>query len=399
MKMKLLLPFLLCLSACHSSPEKIDEAAPQARQQGQLQADATAIRQLEIDQFIGDIRITPSDVAQVRVDYSIELHSATAAQAQQLLSQIKPVLQTRGDQLLLHIALGDAVPAELLLPRASFKLGYFIGSGSTRTVRYQQREFSLKSRPGRHSPAFFVHLNLQVPAGMPLKVQQALGDLYASQLRNPLELASPAGQIRLEQLQQANTVVTAATQLSISGHQGDITMANAGRQVLLTDIQGQIQARHRGELFSLSHLQGALQLNTQGGEVRLQQLSGPVTLQSTNAKVQLKQLQGSLRYKSKNGSLHLSQATGALDLSSYNGPIVLADGVQPQKLQIFSDQSVVQLQQWPLRADLIEIRNRAGLLQLPIPLPARCAPEQTTQHSSCYVDSAQISTSPANTTN
>jgi hypothetical protein len=270
MKIKLLLPFLLCLSACHSSPEKIDETAPQARQQGQLQADATAIRQLEIDQFIGDIRITPSKVAQVRVDYSIELHSATAAQAQQLLSQIKPVLQTRGDHLVLHVALGDAVPAELLLPRASFKLGYFIGSGSTRTVRYQQREFTLRSRPARNSPAFFVHLNLQVPAGMTLKVQQALGDLYASQLRNPLELAVSAGQIQLEQLQQANTVVTAATQLSISGHQGDITMANTGRQVLLSDIQGQIQARHRGELFSLKRFEGALQLNTQGGEVELQ---------------------------------------------------------------------------------------------------------------------------------
>ncbi len=399
MKIKLLLPFLLCLSACHSSPEKIDETAPQARQQGQLQADATAVRQLEIDQFIGDIRITPSKVAQVRVDYSIELHSATAAQAQQLLSQIKPVLQTRGDHLVLHVALGDAVPAELLLPRASFKLGYFIGSGSTRTVRYQQREFTLKSRPARNAPAFFVHLNLQVPAGMTLKVQQALGDFYASQLRNPLELASPAGQIRLEQLQQANTVVTAATQLSISGHQGDITMANTGRQVLLSDIQGQIQARHRGELFSLKRFEGALQLNTQGGEVELQQLSGPVTLQSTNARVQLKQLQGSLRYKSNNGSLHLSQATGALDLSSYNGPIALAEGVQPQKLQIFTDQSVIQVQQWPLQADLIEIRNRAGLLMLPIPLPAGCAPKQTTQRSSCYVDSAEIRTSPANTTN
>ncbi len=398
MTTKYLLPFLLLLSACQTSPEKINEKAPQARLTGQLQAGTETIKHLEVDQFIGDIRITPSDVTQVRVDYSIELHSATTAQAKQLLSQIKPVLQARGDRLQLHIALGDAVPAELLLPRASFKLGYFIGSGSSRTIRYQQREFELKSRPAQNAPAFFVHLNLQVPAGMTLKVQQALGDLHASQLRNPLELASPAGQISLKQLQQAHTLVTAATQLSISGHQGDIKLSNTGRQVLLSDIQGQLQARHQGELFSLSQFKGALQLNTQGGEVHLQQLTGPVTLQSTNARVHLKQLQGALRYKSNNGSLHLRQSTGDLDLSSYNGPIVLAEGVEPQRLQIVTDQGRVQLQQWPERAQHIEIRNRAGLLQLPVALPATCKPSQTAQRQSCYVDSAQISTSAANTT-
>ncbi len=399
MTFKTLLPFLLCLSACHSSPEKIDETTPVAQRKGQLQMATDSIRRLDIDQFIGDIRITPSDTAEVRVEYRIELHSATAAQAQLLLSQIKPVLQASGDRLQLHIDLDDAVPAELLLPRASFKLGYFIGSGSTRTVRYQQREFQLKSRPDHNSPAFFVHLNLQVPAGMTLNVQQALGDLYAGQLRNALELASPAGQIRLEQLREAHTRITAAKQLSISRHQGDISLTNSGDEVSLSDIQGQIQVQHQGELFSLRQLQGSLQLNSRSGEIRLQQLTGPVTIQSTDADVQLKQLQGPLRYKSHNGSLQLSQANGDLDLSSYNGPIALAEGVQARQLQIVTDRGIIRLQQWPVQAKRIEIRNRAGLLQLPVPLPAPCKPQQNAQHQPCFVESALGSISPANTTN
>jgi hypothetical protein len=399
MTIKTLLPLLLCLSACHASPEKIDETAPVAQRQGQLQAATNTIKRLDIDQFIGDIRITPGDTAQVLVNYRIELHSASAAQAQLLLSQIKPVILARGDHLQLHIDLSEAIPAELLMPRASFKLGYFIGSGSTRTIRYQQREFQLKSRPAHNSPAFFVHLDLQVPTGLPLKIQQALGDLYAGQLRNPLELTSPAGLVRLEKLQQAKTQIKAAKQLSISGHQGDLSLTNTGREVLLADIQGQIAAQHQGELFSLSRLQGALQLNSRGGDIRLQQITGPVTLQSTDARVQLQQLQGPLRYKSHNGSLQLSQATGDLDLSSYNGPMALAEEIQSQHLRIFTDQGIIRLQQWPLQAKSIEIRNRAGLLQLPVPLPASCKPAQSSQRQSCYVDSPLISTHPANSTN
>lgn len=399
MTFKTLLPFLLCLSACHTSPEKIDETAPVAQRKGQLQATTDLTQQLNIDQFIGDIRITPTDTAEVRVDYRIELHAVTAEQAKLLLNQIRPVLQASGDRLQLYIALDEAVPAELLLPRASFKLGYFIGSGSTRTIRYQQREFQLKSRPDGNAPAFFVHLDLQVPAGITLKVQQSLGNLYASQLRNPLELASPAGQIRLEQLRQAHTRITAAKQLSISRHQGDISLTNSGDRVSLSDIQGQIQVQHQGELFSLRQLQGSLQLNSRSGEISLQQLTGPVTIQSTDADVQLKQLQGPLRYKSHNGSLQLSQAEGDFDLSSYNGPIVLADGIQAQQLQIFTDQGNIRLQQWPAQAKRIEIRNRAGLLHLPVPVPASCKPQQTAPRQSCYVDSAVSSTSAANTTN
>lgn len=399
MTLKTLLPFLLCLSACHSSPEKIDETSPVAQRKGQLQMATNSIRRLDIDQFIGDIRITPSDTAAVRVDYRIELHSATAAQAQLLLSQINPVLHVSGDTLQLHIDLDDAVPAELLLPRASFKLGYFIGSGSARTIRYQQREFQLKSRPDHNSPVFFVHLDVQVPAGMTLKVQQALGNLYAGQLRNALELASPAGQIRLEHLQQATTKITAAKRLSISHHQGDLRLTNSGSEVLLSDIQGQIQAQHQGELFNLSQFRGVLQLNARGGAIRLQQLTGPVTLQSSDADTQLKQLQGPLRYKSHNGSLQLSQTNGDLDLSSYNGPIALAEGIQTQQLQIVTDQGIIRLQQWPVQAQRIEIRNRAGLLQSPVPLPASCKPQQNAQHQPCFVDSALGSISPANTTN
>lgn len=399
MTLKTLLPFLLCLSACHSSPEKIDETSPVAQRKGQLQMATNSIRRLDIDQFIGDIRITPGDTAAVRVDYRIELHSATAAQAQLLLRQINPVLHVSGDTLQLHIDLDDAVPAELLLPRASFKLGYFIGSGSTRTIRYQQREFQLKSRPAPNSPVFFVHLDVQVPAGMTLKVQQALGNLYAGQLRNALELASPAGQIRLEHLQQATTKITAAKRLSISHHQGDLRLTNSGSEVLLSDIQGQIQAQHQGELFNLSQFRGVLQLNARGGAIRLQQLTGPVTLQSSDADTQLKQLQGPLRYKSHNGSLQLSQANGDLDLSSYNGPIALVEGIQTQQLQIVTDQGIIRLQQWPVQAQRIEIRNRAGLLQSPVPLPASCKPQHNAQHQPCFVDSALGSISPANTTN
>lgn len=399
MTFKTLLPFLLCLSACHTSPGKIDETTPVAQRKGQLQMATDSIRRLDIDQFIGDIRITPTDAAEVRVDYRIELHAVSAEQAKLLLNQIKPVLQASGDRLQLYTALDEAVPAELLLPRASFKLGYFIGSGSTRTIRYQQREFQLKSRPDGNAPAFFVHLDLQVPAGITLKVQQSLGNLYARQLRNPLELASPAGQIRLEQLQQATTQITAAKRLSISHHQGDIRLTNTGSEVLLSDIRGHIQAQHHGDLFSLSQLQGSLQLNSRGGQIRLQQLTGPVVLQSTDADVQLKQFQGPLRYKSHNGSLQLSQAEGDFDLSSYNGPIALADGIQAQQLQIFTDQGNIRLQQWPAQAKWIEIRNRAGLLHLPVPVPASCKPQQTTPGQSCYVDSAVTSTSPTNTTN
>lgn len=130
-----------------------------------------------------------------------------------------------------------------------------------------------------------VNFAVTAPAGLPVTLNDAFGNLTAGHLPGPVTL---------------------------SNNSGDIHTSDLGGRIQLSDQFGSINA---------SRLHGSIRVVNNSGDINVSSLTGPITLNDQFGNINASQLDGSTRLVNNSGDINVSGATGDTRLQDAFGSI------------------------------------------------------------------------------
>jgi DUF4097 and DUF4098 domain-containing protein YvlB len=134
-----------------------------------------------------------------------------------------------------------------------------------------------------------VGFTVTAPAGLPVTLNDAFGNLTASHLAGPVTL---------------------------SNNSGDITTADLSGRIQVTDQFGNIQA---------SGLKGSTRVVNNSGDIDITGLTGPMQLNDQFGSINASQLNGSMRLVNNSGDINVSGATGDTRVQDAYGNISMTN--------------------------------------------------------------------------
>lgn len=205
--------------------------------------------------------------------------------------------------------MGDAASARRYAEQTSVLSGPR-GTRYAVDVRYPRRIetgfslFDLFSEHGRRRfrmPSIEVVLELQVPAGLPVRVTTASGDVQASALEAPLAVTVASGDVALSALRGAATVQSAS---------GDIALDRVGPARVRT-MSGDVTATGVG----------ALDCETMSGDIEVKGARDSLVLGSQSGDLTVDDAPAGIRARSTSGEVDVRGACGRVSLGTTSGEI------------------------------------------------------------------------------
>ena len=165
--------------------------------------------------------------------------------------------------------------------------GHLSGELARPTFSHQSTATGLDLNSGCHAPFGNCDIGFTVtaPAGLPVTLDNAFGNLTAGHLSGPVSLAN---------------------------NSGDIYTADLGGRIQLNDQFGNIWARQ---------LHGTMRLVNNSGDINAFGLTGPIQLNDQFGNINSSQLDGSTRLINDSGDINVSGATGDTQLQDAYGNI------------------------------------------------------------------------------
>jgi DUF4097 and DUF4098 domain-containing protein YvlB len=131
-----------------------------------------------------------------------------------------------------------------------------------------EEEFTLSSLFGHHNDAW-IDLDVRVPRGLALAVDDGSGDIDIRDCDGNLELEDGSGEIRLENLKG---------QVNIEDGSGEITLAKIGGALKIEDGSGDIELVDAG---------GDVTIDDGSGDIHLQRVLGSVTIDDGSGDIEI----------------------------------------------------------------------------------------------------------------
>jgi len=205
--------------------------------------------------------------------------------------------------------MGDAATARRYAEQTSVQCGPR-GSRYAVDVRYPHRIetgvsfFDLFSERGRgrfRLPSIEVILELRVPAGLPVHVTTASGDVQASSLEGPLGVTVASGDVALSALRGEATVQSAS---------GDVALQQVAA-VRVRTMSGDVSAAGVG----------ALDCETMSGDIEITGARDSLVLGSQSGDLVVEDAPAGIRARSTSGELDVRGACGRVSLETTSGEI------------------------------------------------------------------------------
>jgi hypothetical protein len=166
-------------------------------------------------------------------------------------------------------------------------LGHLSGPLARPTFSHPSKAGALDLNAACNAPFGICNLNFTVtaPAGLPVRLNTAFGNLAAGHLPGPVTL---------------------------SDNSGDIFTSDLGGQIMLSDQFGNIHARR---------LKGSMRVVNNSGDIDASGLTGPIQLNDQFGNINASGLDGSTRLVNNSGDINVSSATGDTRLQDAFGNI------------------------------------------------------------------------------
>ncbi len=204
------------------------------------------------------------------------------------------------------------------------------------------------------------NLDLSVPNGSSVEVDNTSGDLEVTAVNGDLALRSGNAGVRLQDI---------GGNISVDTRRSDL--------VRCTNVKGSVQLRGHGSDVELNKVDGQVSINGDyTGTVSLRAMSKPVRVQNSRTDLLVERIPGEVRLD--RGSLNIQDATGPIRVNAHSTDVSL-DGVS-NALEISVDRGDVDVKPGRLPLGKIAVHAGSGNIELAIPLAATFALTATTDH-------------------
>ena len=151
-------------------------------------------------------------------------------------------------------------------------------------------------------------LELTVPQGTEIRLQNTSGDIYASGLSSSrMRVGSTSGDIELDDI---------SGPLEVSCTSGDIE---------LTNHRGDLEARTTSGDLELSGLSGSLEVGATSGDIEVEQFEGDLWARTTSGEIDLRRGRGAMRLKTTSGGIegYGLELTADMEVRASSGEVEL----------------------------------------------------------------------------
>lgn len=225
--------------------------------------------------------------------------------------------------------------------------------GNTVIIRCNQDRAGSRSR-------VTTDLDLSVPKGASVEATGNAGDFDVSGISGDVDLSSASAGVRLQDLDGKVKVDTRHSDLvRCTNVKGDVDLRGHGGDVELTKIAGQVTVT-----------------GNYSGTVSFRELVKPVRVDNMRTQLEVQQIPGEIRID--RGSLTAQGVTGPLKLTAHATDVSLAGFTNA--VQVNVDRGDIELRPERLPMSKLDVRLKAGNIELTVPQSAQFALVANTDH-------------------
>lgn len=218
-----------------------------------------------------------------------------------------------------------------------------ITKGNTIIVRCNQDRNHSRARVA-------TDLELSVPRGSSLEATGSTGDFDVSALTGDVDISSENAGLRLQNI---------AGRLKLDTRKSDL--------IRCTDIKGTVDLRGHGTDVELTKVSGQVTISgSYSGSVSLHELAKPVKVENLRTEFEVQQVPGEIRLE--RGSVSMRNVVGPTRLSTRTTDVTMENFTN--SMDVTADKGDVELRPGHLPLGRINVRTRAGNVELNLPQSA-----------------------------
>ncbi len=275
---------------------------------GPLPAGTSSIK---LENLAGHLNLTQG--SSFRVTATVVAGGRDQADAQALARSVRFDTSQSGNQFILHVHYPVEQYTSYSYPEHSSDqnnkntycfIGIFCINGGGSSLQYQGTEVRVY-RSGKRGTPLHVDVTVQIPAGMPITLDNYVGLAQADGIHNDLQVKTSSGEVR------------------IANMQGSLSADTGSGDVHVTDLTGDFNAdTGSGDVFA-EHLNGNLHADTGSGDIHVSGSQSQTLYADTGSgDVLLTNVKGDMKLDTGSGDVKLDGASGSLHADTGSGDVI-----------------------------------------------------------------------------
>ena len=235
--------------------------------------EAGTIRTVELENLAGRVTLVASS-GPLRVGAQITAEASAGESAAALADSLEIEFVPQGDRLLVRADYPLDEHTRYHYPDRGADAGEpswfssWIGAGGS-TVRYRDRQVRVVGSPSSSAATLWADFRLELPAGVAVKVKNAVGAIDSTGIGGDQTLDTSSGDVAAVGGRGSLLADTGSGDVSVREHEGDVTADTGSGDVTLERVTGARLAADTGSgNVSLLDCRGALEVDTGSGDIR-----------------------------------------------------------------------------------------------------------------------------------
>ena len=281
---------------------------------------------VEVENLAGAITLEGGG-DEVRVEATVH---AAGSDAEGLARKLELVFEEKGDRLVVRA----------MYPKEYDTFHYpGRGSGSTSTT-YQGRRVKVVSQARGGAASLWVDIHLRLPNGVGAAVDNAVGDVRATEVEGPLHADTGSGTILVSGGAGPVHADTGSGSVEVSDRAGDVHVDTGSGAVRLMSVRGSVHADTGSGRVELEDVEGeVVRIDTGSGRVELRRVHGEINADTGSGRVDGEDLVavGRLRVDTGSGGISLRgdfSQVSRVDLDAGSGGVDLVGRLPAMDLEI-----------------------------------------------------------------
>lgn len=165
------------------------------------------------------------------------------------------------------------------------------------------------------------NLVVEVPAGLPLEVQNKFGHVDIHDRQADLLVGNGFGSVEVSNITGNLQIDNEMGSITADQITGNLTIYNSHGRVTVSNISGQLDVTNSFATVEVSGVKGTAVVHNQHGLVAADDLQQGGTLSTTFGTITARQVTGNISCRSQNGSIELSNISGDIEAITSFAPI------------------------------------------------------------------------------
>ena len=283
---------------------------------------------VNLENLAGAVTVEGTAGGDIEIVATINAEGGDVADAQTLLDALVIEFdESRGD-----------VDVEIVFPVDRFDKYRYPQEGrgtyNTQTT-YRDRRVRVTSRDDNDAVTLYVDVEIRVPAGVAVDIENDVGDVYATGVQGDFNADTGSGDVTARDGRGEVSADTGSGDVTVAGHQGDVNADTGSGDVHVEGVVGEVIADTGSGNVMLTDVQASrVEADTGSGDIEMQGVSGSIYADTGSGDITGRDLSGARTISADTGSGDvtlsgdLSQIEG-IEIDTSSGDVELAMGSVP----------------------------------------------------------------------